>query len=145
MRLKCLLFSLVFLSCSFIFSQSNNHNSWIIDLNENVNEPLSEKERLYIKVAYGEDIFKKFKKIKALEINIKNILRNRVQILNKKFAVNESFPKLSSISNSNKSSGFNPNNFNPLLYDFDFDSNTGQTYRVDGTDYLINIIPKKLK
>ena len=111
----------------------------------NVNRPFSEKERLYIKVAYGEDIFKKFKKIKVLEINIKNILRNRVQILNKKFAVNESFPKLSSISNSNKSSGFNPNHFNPLLYDFDFDSNTGQTFRVDGTDYLINIIPKKLK
>ena len=145
MRLKFLLFSLVFLSYSYIFSQSNKHNSWIIDLNENVNEPLSEKEQLYIQDAYGADIFKKFKKIKALEINIKNILRNRVQILNKKFAVNESFPKLSSVPNSNKSSGFNPNNFNPLLYDFDFDSYTGQTYRVDGTDYLINIIPKKLK
>ena len=145
MRLKFLLFSLVFLSYSYIFSQSNKHNSWIIDLNENVNEPLSEKEQLYIQDAYGADIFKKFKKIKALEINIKNILRNRVQILNKKFAVNESFPKLSSVSNSNKSSGFNPNNFNPLLYDFDFNSNISQTYRVDGTDYLINIIPKKFK
>ena len=143
MRLKYLLLSLVFFSSSFIFSQSSKHNSWITDLDKNVNTPFSEKERLYIKVAYGEDIFKKFKKIKVLEINIKNILRNRVQILNKKFAVNESFPKLSSISN--KSSGFNPNHFNPLLYDFDFDSNTGQTFRVDGTDYLINIIPKKLK
>ena len=145
MRLKYLLLSLVFFSSSFIFSQSSKHNSWITDLDKNVNAPFSEKEKLYIKVALGEDIFKKFKKIKPLEINIKNILRNRVQILNKKFAVNESFPKLSSVSNSNKSSGFNPNHFNPLLYDFDFDSNTGQTYRVDGTDYLINIIPKKLK
>ena len=145
MRLKYLLLSLVFFSSSFIFSQSSKHNSWITDLDKNVYAPFSEKERFYIKVAYGEDILKKFKKIKALEINIKNILRNRVQILNKKYAVNESFPKLSSISISNKSSGFNPNNFNPLLYDFDFDSKTVQIYRVDGTDYIINIIPKKLK
>lgn len=145
MRLKHLLLSLVFFSSSFIFSQSNKHNSWITDLDNNVNAPFSEKEHRFIKVAYGEDIFKKFKKIKVLEINIKDILRNRVQISYKKFVDNESFPKLSSVSNSNKSSGFNSNNFNPLLYDFDFDSNTGQTYRVDGTDYLINIIPKKLK
>ena len=145
MSFKYLLLSLVFFSYSFIFSQSNKHNSWITDLDKNVNAPFSEKEQLYIKVAYGEDIFKKFKKIKALEINIKDILRNRVQILNKKFTVNESFPKLSSVSNSNKSYSFNPNNFNPLLYDFDFDSKTGQIYRVDGTDYIINIIPKKLK
>ena len=67
------------------------------------------------------------------------------KILNKKFTVNESFIKLSSVSNSNKSSSFSPNNFNPLLYDFDFESKTGQIYRVDGTDYIINIIPKKLK
>ena len=145
MRLKYLFLSLVFFSSSFIFSQSSKHNSWITDLDKNVNAPFSEKEKLYIKVALGEDIFKKFKKIKPLKINIKNILRNRVQILNKKFAVNESFPKLSSVSNSNKSSGFIPDNFNPLLYDFDFDSTTSQTFRVDGTDYLINIIPKKLK
>ena len=145
MRLKYLFLSLVFFSSSFIFSQSSKHNSWITDLDKNVNAPFSEKEKLYIKVALGEDILKKFKKIKPLEINIKNILRNRVQILNKKFAVNESFPKLSSVSNSNKSSGFIPDNFNPLLYDFDFDSTTSQTFRVDGTDYLINIIPKKLK
>ena len=145
MRLKYLFLSLVFFSSSFIFSQSSKHNSWITDLDKNVNAPFSEKEKLYVKVALGEDIFKKFKKIKPLEINIKNILRNRVQILNKKFEVNESFPKLSSVSNSNKSSGFNPDNFNPLLYDFDFDSTTSQTFRVDGMDYLINIIPKKLK
>ena len=78
MRLKYLLLSLVFFSSSFIFSQSSKHNSWITDLDKNVNTPFSEKERLYIKVALGEDIFKKFKKIKALDINIKNILRNRV-------------------------------------------------------------------
>ena len=145
MRLKCLIFSLVFLSCSFIFSQSDNHNSWIIDLNENINEPLSEKEQLYIQAAYGAHIFKKFKKIKVLEINIKDILRNRVQILTKKYNVNENYPKLSSVANPNTSLLFFINDFNPLLYNFDFNSKKSQIYRVDDTDYIINIIPKKLK
>ena len=48
-----------------------------------------------------------------------------------------------SFTNSLKKLNFNPKDFNPLLYDFDFDKN--QIYRVDGTDYIINIIPKQLK
>ena len=58
---------------------------------------------------------------------------------------NEKFAKLSSITNSNSSQIFNKHNFNPLLYDFDFESFESQIYRVDGTDYIINIIPKRLK
>ena len=47
------------------------------------------------------------------------------------------------IKSIKKKLNFNPKDFNPLLYDFDFDKN--QIYRVDGTDYIINIIPKQLK
>ena len=47
--------------------------------------------------------------------------------------------------NSNLSQIFNKHNFNPLLYDFDFESFESQIYRVDGTDYIINIIQKRLK
>ena len=46
MRLKYLFLSLVFFSSSFIFSQSSKHNSWITDLDKNVNAPFSEKEKL---------------------------------------------------------------------------------------------------
>ena len=64
---------------------------------------------------------------------MKDILRNRVQILTKRYLPSEKFLKLSSITNSNSSQIFNKNNFNPLLYDFDFESFESQIYRVDGT------------
>ena len=83
--------------------------------------------------------------IKDLEKNIKDILRNRVQFLNKKFILGENIPKLSSISNASTPTVFNQKRFNPLLYDIDFESSENQIYRVDGTDFIINIIPKKLR
>jgi len=135
----------LFFSCSFIFSQSDKHNSWIIELSDNVNNPLSSQEILHIKSALGEEAFNRIINIKALEQNIKDILRNRVQILTKRFYPSEKFPKLSSKTNSNSPKIFNKKNFNPLLYDFDFKSLESQIYRVDGTDYLINIIPRRLK
>lgn len=93
----------------------------------------------------GEEAFYKIINYNAMEKNIKDILRNRVQILTKRFYPSEKLPKLSSIINSNLPQIFNKNNFNPLLYDFDFESFESQIYRVDGTDYIINIIPRRLK
>ena len=136
---------LIFFSCSFIFSQSSIHNSWITDLNENVNPKLTKQEVAFIKSAYGDETFKKIISNKALEKNIKDILRNRVQILKKKFISSENIPKLSSVSNLKVSIVFNQKKFNPLLYDIDFESLKSQIYRVDGTDFIINIIPKKLR
>ena len=136
---------LIFFSCSFIFSQSSIHNSWITDLNENVNPKLTKQEVAFIKSAYGDETFKKIISNKAIEKNIKDILRNRVQILKKKFISSENIPKLSSVSNLKVSIVFNQKKFNPLLYDIDFESLKSQIYRVDGTDFIINIIPKKLR
>jgi len=136
---------LIFFSCSFIFSQSSIHNSWITDLNENVNPKLTKQEVAFIISAYGDETFKKIISNKALEKNIKDILRNRVQILKKKFISSENIPKLSSVSNLKVSIVFNQKKFNPLLYDIDFESLKSQIYRVDGTDFIINIIPKKLR
>ena len=143
MRAKYLLLLLIFFSYSVIFSQSEKHNSWIIDLNENVNLPFTDKELGYIESAYDYEVLKKIKKIKALEINIKDILRNRVQVLSKKYNINETITLLSTVKSIKKKLNFNPKDFNPLLYDFDFDKN--QIFRVDGTDYIINIIPKQLR
>lgn len=145
MKLKYLLLLLFFFTFSFIFSQSDKHNAWIIELGDNVNNPLTFKETLFIKSALGDEALNRIISIKALEQNIKDILRNRVQILSKRFYPSEKIPKLSSITNSNSPQVFNSNNFNPLFYDFDFDSYESQIYRVDGTDYIINIIPKRLK
>ena len=60
---------LIFFSCSFIFSQSSIHNSWITDLNENVNPKLTKQEVAFIKSAYGDQTFKKIISNKALEKN----------------------------------------------------------------------------
>ena len=144
MRLKYFILLPLFIPFLF-FSQSEKHNSWIIELNDNVNNPLTEKEIIFIKTAMGEEAFNRLINFNALEKNIKDILRNRVQILTKRFYPSEKLQKLSSITNSNSPQIFNKNNFNPLLYDFDFESFESQIYRVDGTDYIINIIPKRLK
>ena len=145
MKLKYFALLPLFFSFSFIFSQSDKHNPWIIELGESVTNPLTNQEIRFIKSALGEEVYYRIINIKALEQNIKDILRNRVQILTKRYFPSEKFPKLSSISNSNSSQIFNKYNFNPLFYDFDFESLESQVYRVDGTDYIINIIPKRLK
>ena len=145
MKLKYFTLLTLFFTFSFIFSQSDKHNPWIIELGESVANPLTKQEIRLIKSALSEEAYYRIINIKALEQNIKDILRNRVQILTKKYFPSEKFPKLSSISNSNSPKVFIKNKFNPFLYDFNFESFKSQIYRVDGTDYLINIIPRKLK
>ena len=145
MKVKYFALLPLFFTFSFIFSQSDKHNSWIIELGESVDNPLTNQEIRFIKSALAEEAYYRIINAKALEQNIKDILRNRVQILTKRYIPNEKFAKLSSITNSNSSQIFNKHNFNPLLYDFDFESFESQIYRVDGTDYIINIIPKRLK
>ena len=145
MKLKYFALLPLFFTFSFIFSQSDKHNPWIIELGESVNDSFTNQEITFIKSALGEDAYYRIINIRALEQNIKDILRNRVQILTKRYFPSEKFPKLSSITDSNSSQIFNKHNFNPLLYNFDFESFESQIYRVDGTDYIINIIPKRLK
>ena len=145
MRLKYFALLPLFFTFSFIFSQSDKHNPWVIELGESVVNPLTNKEIRFIKSALGEEAYYRIMNVKALEQNIKDILRNRVQILTKQYNPYEKFPKLSSITNAYSSQIFNKYSFNPLFYDFDFESFESQIYRVDGTDYIINIIPKRLK
>lgn len=141
-----LLLSLFFLiSIHNIESQNKNYNSWIIEFNENVQSPLNDIEKKYILEAYGESTYKRILNINPLLLNIKDILRNRIQILKKKYYKNEEIKKLSLVKKTNSNPIFDINDFNPLLYDFDFESKKNQIYRVDNTDYLINILPRKYK
>ena len=145
MNIKQLIFFSFLLFSSHSFSQKSNPNNWIIDINENVNTPLTLQEQLYIKAAYGNSVYERVVSIKPLEQNIKDILRNRVKILIKKYYPDESIIGLSSVNKSSKSIKFNPKDFNPLIYEFNFDSKNGKIFRVEGTDYIINIIPKQYK
>ena len=146
MRRIIWLLSLFFLiSIDNIESQNKNYNSWIIEFNENVYSPLNDIEKKYILEAFGESTYKRIININPLLLNIKDILRNRVQILQKKYYANEEIKKLSLLKKINSARIFDLNDFNPLLYDFDFESKKNQIYRVDNTDYLINILPRKYK
>ena len=143
MGLKHIKLLVLFFSCSFAFSQSDMINLLNTNSEKNVDYPLTSQELSFIENAFDDETLKRINKIKPLEKYVKDILRNRVQILNKKFQINENLTKLSSVSTFTIIKKFNTNNFNPLLYNFDFDSQKSQIYRVDGTDHIINIIPKE--
>ena len=143
MELKHIILLVLFFSCSFAFSQSDTINSSDTNPEINVDYPFTSQELSFIENAFDDETLKRINKIKPLEKYVKDILRNRVQILNKKYQTNENLPKLSSVSTFTTIKKFNTNNFNPLLYNFDFDSQKSQIYRVDGTDLIINIIPKE--
>ena len=145
MELKHIILLVLFFSCSFAFSQSDTINSSDTNPEINVDYPFTSQELSFIENAFDDETLKRINKIKPLEKYVKDILRNRVQILNKKFQINENLTKLSSVSTFTIIKKFNTNNFNPLLYNFDFDSQKSQIYRVDGTDFVINIIRKENK
>ena len=145
MGLKHIKLLVLFFSSSFAFSQSYTINSLNTNSEKNVDYPLTSQELSFIENAFDDETLKRINKIKPLEKYVKDILRNRVQILNKKYQTNENLPKLSSVSTITTIKKFNTNNFNPLIYNFDFDSQKSQIYRVDGTDLVINIIPKENK
>jgi len=144
MKLKYFVLLPLFFSYTFVFSQSDKHTPWIIKSAQNLNDPFTSHELVLINSAFDDETLKRIDKINALKKYVKDILRNRVQILSKKYSQDEILPKLSSISSLNTPQTFNKRNFNPLLYGFDFNTKKTQIYRVDGTDYIINIIPKKL-
>ena len=143
MGLKHITLLVLFFSSSFAFSQTDEINSLNTNPEINVDYPFTSKELSFIDNAFDDETLKRINKIKPLKKYVKDILRNRIQILNKKYQTNENLPKLSSVRSLPTIKNFNENNFNPLLYNFDFDSQKSQIYRVDGTDLLINIIPKR--
>tara|TARA_B100001142_G_scaffold188455_1_gene187635 strand:+ start:10482 stop:10919 length:438 start_codon:yes stop_codon:yes gene_type:complete len=145
MFFKHFLFFILFFSFLNIYSQHSDHNLWIYDISENVKQEFTDKEIIFIKDAHGNSEYKRIVAIKGLEKYIKDILRNRVQILKKKFLPNENIKNLNSVRSKISPSNFSLNDFNPLLYNFDFESKYNQIYRIQGTDYIINIIPKKYK
>ena len=69
MKLKYFALLPLFFTFSFIFSQSDKHNPWIIELGESVANPLSNQEISFIKSALGEDAYYRiYRVIDNLEI-----------------------------------------------------------------------------
>ena len=93
MGLKHIALLVLFFSCSFAFSQSDTINSSYTNPEINVDYPFTIQELSFIENAFDDETLKRIVKIKPLEKYIKDILRNRVQILNKKYQTNENLPK----------------------------------------------------
>lgn len=76
---------------------------------------------------------------------------SRVEIREEKRNENESYPLLSEIHLKNKCNGdlqrdevnFQKETFNPLKYAFDYETKKELIYRVNNTDFLIVIHPRK--
>lgn len=118
----------------------------VVRFAENVKEHLTSKELLQIKEVYGlktdEVILNHTQRVK----DIKNILRNRVVIVD---AGNKDLSPLKKLSQVELLDGlqgsvtrdvtFDPTDFNPLKYKFNFYSRNSDMYWVDNTKYFIVI------
>lgn len=128
-----------------LFSQSRKYKT--VSYKENVNAPLSSAELALINEVYGETANENVLDIPQRLKDIKNILRNRVEI--------KDVPKLSDqkpctllsevslmdyyVSSLQRDTSFNTQSFNPLKYLFNYNSYGTHMYRVDNTNYFIII------
>lgn len=151
-------FIILCFSINLVFSQHNNFSNksssennsynWIVDYPDNIRLPFTNLEIQKLKYIYGDQL-KKYVLDKPSRVkDIKHILRNRVVIQNEDVKDISNYPLLSTISvfdvfnNSIQFPLFDKENFNPLIYNFNFNSKTRLIYRVDNTNYLIVIKSK---
>lgn len=140
-------FILIFVFSFYLtaFSQEKKTNSWITEYPNNIALPLTNLEIEKIEAAFQDELYlNRIYSSKSLITDIKDILRNRVSIELENIKDISHLPLLSSLNFKVKSK-FDLRNFNPLLYDFDFQSKTQKMFRVDDTNYVIIVKPKSLK
>jgi len=121
--------------------------------NDNVNNPLTSIELNQLKEVYGNELEKDVLSRPQRLKDVKNILRNRVQIVNIPNPNDQKPCKLLSevplfdayVNNLERDLIFNKNTFNPLKYGFEFYSRGGSMYKVDNTNYFIIIKSQFLK
>ena len=150
---KKILFPLLFVATLFAskttHSQVNRlqQNQKTVTYNSNIDKPLTVAERAMINEVYGstanKNIYSKPQRLK----DIKNILRNRVEIKEisnpsdqKKCTLLSEVPIMDYyVYDIQRDATFNPDTFNPLKYLFNFYSYGSHMYRVDNTNYFIII------
>ena len=154
MRKIIFFFSIViFSNIGVVIAQNDfkKHNEWITHYPSNVDLPFSKLELNKLEEAYGQNLNDQILDRTIRVKDIKDILRNRIHIYQENIKDVSIVPLLSNVPIFNiynhrlNRPVFNRNNFNPLLYNFNFFSKTKQIYRVDNTNYLIVIKPRELK
>lgn len=128
---------------------SDNYNySWKVNYSENCFLPFTDSEIAMLNDVFVDnlDTYVLDKPNRALDI--KDILRNRVNIYKEEIKDISNYPLLSSVglfnifNNNETPPVFDKDNFNPLIYNFEFGSKSRQVYKVDNTNYLIIINSK---
>ncbi|WP_299229662.1 hypothetical protein [uncultured Psychroserpens sp.] len=144
-----LLFLLTVFISNVSYSQSNRRTERVnvINYGNTINKPLTQQELAMINEAYGDkaqsNILSKPQRVK----DIKHILRNRIEIKSipnkrdqKPCTLLSEVPLMDYyVSDLERESNFNPQNFNPLKYLFEFYSTGTHMYQVDNTNYFIII------
>ncbi len=157
MKIKLLL-AITALSCCFalnVDAQSKRYKQalTVVNYNDNVNAPLTMKERNQLKEVYGDKLQQYVLNRPQRLKDIKNILRNRIEIkMISNIKDQKRCPLLSEVPLFNyyvkslaRDISFNPQNFNPLKYNFEFYSIGSYMYRVDNTNYFIIIKSQHLQ
>jgi len=100
-----------------------------------------------IKEVFGTHLVELQKNTKHLEL-LNDILNNRTKVNLEPYRESEKYQKLSEISLFNTynpdikvDNAFDINSFNVLKYDLPFFTRIPLKYRIDGTDYILIIIP----
>jgi len=119
----------------------------VVKYKDNVQKPLTAKELSQLKEVYGETLDKYvLSNLQRLK-DIKNILRNRVEIISVPDLSKHKSCKLLSemplfdayVNNLKRDAIFDKSSFNPLKYVLDFYSRGPAMYKVDNTNYFIII------
>ena len=111
--------------------------------------PLTTLEIKQIQEVYGDQFQERVLDRPEVIHRLKQILRNRIEIVEIKNPRDQKDCKLISevalktvfVKDLKRDKVFNPSTFNPLKYAFNFDPRKASVYRVDNTDYFILIKP----
>ncbi|MBR9915435.1 MAG: hypothetical protein GYB32_11510 [Algicola sp.] len=152
--MKSKLFFPLMLLCALLatpsmFSQTTkiSRKQKTVNYKANVNNPLTANELAMITEVYGHTVKQNVLDIPQRLKDIKNILRNRVEVKNipnpsdqKPCTLLSEVPLMDYyVSDLERDKNFNPQNFNPLKYLFQFYAYGSHMYRVDNTNYFIII------
>jgi hypothetical protein len=144
---------LIFTNIGVVIAQNNSERyvNWTTHYPSNIDLPFSKSELNKLEEVYDQNLKNKILDRPIRVKDIKDILRNRVYIYQENIKDLSNIGLLSELALFdiyNKKiirPVFDINNFNPLLYNFNFFSKLKQTYRVDNTNYLIVIKPRELQ
>ena len=129
----------------------NKYDKWVTYYPSNIDLPFSKSELNKLEEAYDQNLNDQILDRPIRVKDIKDILRNRVYIYQENIKNLSDIGLLSELDLFDIYNKkiirpiFDRNNFNPLLYNFNFFSKTRQIYRVDNTNYLIVIKPRELQ